>query len=168
MDGRNPRDRRSPEPSVRRDKSKRPGLLLHRAVLAEDEITTRDGIPVTTPARTQLDLPASSRDTSSSKPSTKPSANGWREPTSNDTRPRKGTATLRRLAPPTHTRSDLEAAFHTFLNDRRFPTPQTNSIIEGFEVDCVWAERRLVVELDSWEYHLREPGRLAAELAAFF
>src|SRR4051812_24695253 len=38
------------------DKTQRPGLLLHRAVLAPDEITAHDGIPVTTPARTQLDL----------------------------------------------------------------------------------------------------------------
>src|SRR4051794_15134357 len=34
----------------------RQGLLLHGAVLAPDEIATHDGIPVTTPARTQLDL----------------------------------------------------------------------------------------------------------------
>ena len=111
---------------------------------------------------------------------------------------KRGTRALRTLAPPTHTRSDLEARFHTFLNDRRFPAPQTNVLIEGKEVDFVWQDQKLIVELDSWEYHrtraafeddrrtdrrlraagwtvlrvtwrdLDEPGRLAAELAGFF
>ena len=31
--------------------------------------------------------------------------------------------------------------------------PQTNVLIEGKEVDFVWPDRRLVIELDSWEYH---------------
>ncbi len=42
--------------TTRWDRRPQPGLLLHRAVLAEDEITIEQGIPVTTPARTLLDL----------------------------------------------------------------------------------------------------------------
>jgi very-short-patch-repair endonuclease len=133
----------------------RKGLLLHRAVLADDEITTHDGIPVTTPARTQLDLAGVVQ-----KHQLQQAINeaeilrldgaqelARRHPT------KKGTANLRTLAPPTHTRRDLEARFATFLNDRRLPTPQTNVLIEGIEVDCAWPEKRLVVELDSFEYH---------------
>jgi len=60
---------------------------------------------------------------------------------------KKGTANLRRLAPPTHTRRDLEARFTTFLNDRRFPMPQTNVVIEGLEVAAAWPDRKLVVEI---------------------
>jgi very-short-patch-repair endonuclease len=41
--------------TVARDR-KRPGIRAHRAALAPDEITIEDGIPVTTPARTLLDL----------------------------------------------------------------------------------------------------------------
>src|SRR4051794_34113200 len=37
---------------------RRPGLTVHRARLPEDEITRHAGIPVTTPARTLLDLAA--------------------------------------------------------------------------------------------------------------
>jgi very-short-patch-repair endonuclease len=66
---------------------------------------------------------------------------------------KRGTKALRTLAPPTHTRRDLEARFTTFLNDRRFPMPQTNVLIEGVEVDAAWPDKRLIVELDSWEYH---------------
>ena len=57
------------------------------------------------------------------------------------------------LAPPTHTKRDLEARFTTFLNDRRFPAPQNNVVIEGKEVDFAWPASRLIIELDSWEYH---------------
>ena len=137
------------------DKTQRKGLLLHRAVLADDEITTHDGIPVTTPARTQLDLAGVVQ-----KHQLQQAVNeaeilrldgaqelAKRHPT------KKGTANLRTLAPPTHTRRDLEARFATFLNDRGFPRPQTNVLIEGEEVDCVWPDRKLIVELDSFEYH---------------
>jgi predicted transcriptional regulator of viral defense system len=37
---------------------RRPGVTVHRAVLPRDEITVHDGIPVTTAARTLLDLAA--------------------------------------------------------------------------------------------------------------
>jgi very-short-patch-repair endonuclease len=66
---------------------------------------------------------------------------------------KRGTSALRTLAPATHTRRDLEARFHTFLDDRRFPRPRTNTIIEGKEVDSAWPDRRLIVELDGWEFH---------------
>ena len=62
-----------------------------------------------------------------------------------------GIATLR--TPRPQTRSDLEADFLAFLNDRRFPRPQTNTLIEGIEVDCVWPDRKLIVELDSYTFH---------------
>ncbi len=127
--------------------------------------------------------------TSSNRSSTKPNASTSTERTSSraDTR-RK---------PVAHTKRDLEARFPTFLNDRRFPMPQTNVLIERVEVDAAWPGRKPIVELDSWEYHrtrqafeedrkrdrrlkaagwtvlrvtwrdLDEPGRLAAELAVF-
>jgi very-short-patch-repair endonuclease len=31
--------------------------------------------------------------------------------------------------------------------------PEVNSPIDGHEVDCVWRERRLAVELDGYEFH---------------
>jgi very-short-patch-repair endonuclease len=136
-------------------KSKRPGLLLHRAVLPPDEITTHHGIPVTTPARTLLDLAAVLDRTALQRAINEaeirrlhgPHDLARRHPT------KKGTKALRALAPPTHTRSDLEARFTPFLSDRRFPTPQTNALVEGYEVDAAWPEHRLIVELDSWTFH---------------
>ena len=176
-------------------KSQRNGLLLHRAVLAPDEITIHDGIPVTTPARTQLDLAGVLQRHQLQQAINEAERLRLDGPQPNRHPTKRGTKALRTLAPPTHTRRDLEARFTTFLNDRRFPAPQTNVLIEGMEVDCAWPDHRLVIELDSWEYHrtradfesdrrkdrrlkaagwtvlrvtwrdLDEPGRLAAELA---
>jgi very-short-patch-repair endonuclease len=134
-------------------KSQRPGLLLHRAVLADDEITIEQGIPVTTPARTQLDLAGVLQKHQLQQAINEAERLRLDGPQPNRHPTKRGTANLRTLAPPTHTRRDLEARFTTFLNDRRFPTPQTNVLIEGMEVDFAWPERRVVVELDSWEYH---------------
>ena len=131
----------------------RPGLLLHRAVLPEDEITVEDGIPATTPERTLLDLagvlPPHQLQRAMSEAEIRrlegPRRLLDRYPT------KKGRARLQ--APAPHTRSDLEARFLAFLNDRRLPTPQTNTLIEGHEADCAWPKHKLTVELDSWQFH---------------
>ena len=126
----------------------------------------RDGIPVTTPARTLLDLAAVLQRHQLQQAINEaerlrlegPHRLAERYPT------KRGTRALRTLAPPTHTKQDLEARFHTFLNDRRFPRPQTNVLIEGKEVDFAWPDRRLIVELDSWEFHrhARTPSKTTA------
>jgi hypothetical protein len=66
---------------------------------------------------------------------------------------KRGTAALRAINPPAHTRSELEARFLGFLDGSGFPPPLTNTIIEGKEVDAAWRDRRLIVELDSYEFH---------------
>ena len=53
----------------------------------------------------------------------------------------------------TPTRSILEDDFLRFLRRHRLPSPEVNQIVAGHEVDAVWPERRLVVELDSHGYH---------------
>ncbi|HET8566704.1 MAG TPA: DUF559 domain-containing protein [Solirubrobacterales bacterium] len=51
------------------------------------------------------------------------------------------------------TRSDLEAAFLALFLEHGFPHPETNVKIGRHEVDFLWRERRLVVEIDSFLYH---------------
>jgi very-short-patch-repair endonuclease len=141
------------EVTTPRTRTPRPGLLLHRAVLPQDEITTHHGIPVTTPARTLLDLAAvlprhqlqRAMNEAEIRRLDGPHRLVARYPT------KKGRANLN--AQLTYTRSDLEARFLAFLDGRRFPAPQTNTLIEGVEVDAVWPDRKLVVELDSWTFH---------------
>jgi very-short-patch-repair endonuclease len=53
----------------------------------------------------------------------------------------------------TITRSELEERFLALLDAHRIRRPQTNQLIDGIEVDAVWREWRLVVELDGWAYH---------------
>jgi very-short-patch-repair endonuclease len=50
-------------------------------------------------------------------------------------------------------RSDLELGFKQLCRDRDIPTPKVNRIIAGKEVDFLFAEDRLIVEIDSWRYH---------------
>jgi very-short-patch-repair endonuclease len=139
--------------STPRTRAKRPGLLVHRAILAPNEITMRDGILVTTPARTLVDLAGVLQRHELQQAINEAERLRLDAPHLERYPTKRGTRALRTLAPPTHTRLDLEARFHTFLNDRRFPAPQTNVLIEGKEVDFAWQDRKLIVELDSWEYH---------------
>ena len=50
-------------------------------------------------------------------------------------------------------RSELEERFQAFLLDAGLPSPKTNVRIEGIEVDCVWPEQRVIVELDGRSTH---------------
>ena len=37
--------------------------------------------------------------------------------------------------------------------DHDLPLPLVNSLVAGHEVDALWPEARLIVELDSWKHH---------------
>jgi hypothetical protein len=49
--------------------------------------------------------------------------------------------------------SKLEARFLTLLRDAGLALPQTNRPAGGRRVDCRWPEHRLTVELDGYRYH---------------
>ena len=72
---------------------------------------------------------------------------------------RKGLVTLRRLIDaarePVFTRSPLENRFAEFYREHLadLPAPHTNVSILDHEVDAYWPTHRLVVEMDSWEFH---------------
>jgi hypothetical protein len=51
------------------------------------------------------------------------------------------------------TLSTLERAFLRLLRAEGLPLPETNRVASGRRVDCRWAEFRLTVELDSYRYH---------------
>jgi hypothetical protein len=51
------------------------------------------------------------------------------------------------------TLSTLERRFLRVLRAQRLPLPQTNRVASGRRVDCRWPEQRLTVELDSYRYH---------------
>jgi very-short-patch-repair endonuclease len=51
------------------------------------------------------------------------------------------------------TRSDLEDRFVRFLKRHKLPLPELNQTIAGHEVDAVYREQRLIIELDSRQFH---------------
>jgi very-short-patch-repair endonuclease len=55
--------------------------------------------------------------------------------------------------PATDSKSDLESAFLDLVRDAALPLPQLNVLVDGFLVDAYWPRARLVVELQSYEYH---------------
>ncbi len=65
-------------------------------------------------------------------------------------------AALARLATadPDITRSALEERFLALVARARLPRPRLNARVAGFEVDALWAQQRLVVELDGAAVHL--------------
>jgi very-short-patch-repair endonuclease len=78
---------------------------------------------------------------------------------------RRGSAVLRALfrdrsAVRGITRRELEERFRAVLADTDLPRPRLNAHVSVrgrfFEVDCLWAAQRLIVELDGRESHATE------------
>ena len=54
---------------------------------------------------------------------------------------------------PQRTRSEFERAFLRFCGRFGLPRPLTLPTVHGYEVDALFADHRLIVELDGWDYH---------------
>jgi very-short-patch-repair endonuclease len=129
------------------------GILVHRSPHAD--ATTHYGIRVTTPARTLVDL----ADVLNPKQLTRAlnEALVLRLVTAKDlatllTR-YPGRRTVRLTPERGATRSTLEDDFVRFLKRHRVPVPEFNQTIAGHEVDAVYREHKLVIELDSRQFH---------------
>ena len=139
----------------------RPALRPHCAVLPTDEMTTKDGIPVTTPARTLLDLAAILDRRALERAFNEAEVRRLTSPAPLETliarHPgKRGATNLRTLlldAGRSTTRSELEARFLSLLDAHDLPHPETNVVIEGIEVDAVWREQGVIVELDGYAFH---------------
>jgi very-short-patch-repair endonuclease len=140
----------------------RPGVRLHRVMLAADEITHEQGVPVTTAARTLVDLAGSAP----SRELEQACAQGLRmelTTAADITRilkryPRRpGAARLRALlaadTPPALTRSEAEERFLALVRRAQLPPPVTNVRVAGYELDFYWRGQRLVVEVDGLAWH---------------
>jgi hypothetical protein len=145
----------------------RRGLRVHRSVLPVDELTETEGIPVTSIARTLIDLAAvldrprverAINEAEVLRLSDSPSLAELLE-----RYPRRpGTRALREILAAGRwgmgpTRSELEDRFLAFVAEKGLPRPETNVWLataqDGFEVDCVWHRAGLIVELDGRAVH---------------
>lgn len=141
---------------------RRPGIQAHVVCLPPDEVTTHDGIPVTTVARTLLDLAAVLPPHRLKRVVEQAEFLRLADDTSLDALlaryPRRsGTASLREIRQAgltkTLTRSELEERFLAFLDAHDLPRPRVNCAVEGFEVDFHWPDQCLIVELDGRAAH---------------
>ena len=100
-------------------------------------VTRRDGIPVTTVARTLRDLRGAVAPYLVRRATRQAELAGWRL---------DGIETDR-------TRSDLERDFLCFCRRHRLPSPKVNARVADLTVDFLWPDARLVVETDGYRYH---------------
>jgi very-short-patch-repair endonuclease len=72
------------------------------------------------------------------------------------TGPRRGSRPLRDLLSDNasgFTRSQAERLLRALIRSANLPMPRFNARVAGYEVDAVWPEQRLVVEVDGYAYH---------------
>lgn len=149
--------RRSPLVDVTTPRAPRriEGVAVHRTRrLKEADTTKRSGIPVTTVARTLVDLAEQAGPTELQR--ARHEAELLHSLTSQELSAAAihGRRHGRRLKePPDRTRSVLERAFRRLCERHHLMQPENNAKIAGLEVDFVWRDARLVVELDGWRYH---------------
>jgi hypothetical protein len=123
----------------------------------------RDGIPVTSPARTILDLATDSRPKTVARfieraDEAKVFDLGAMRELLERTRGHRGAgkvrATLDGYRPERKfTRSGLERRFLEVVREAGLPEPVMNVFVAGHELDAYWEEERFGVELDAYETH---------------
>lgn len=132
---------------------RRPGIRIHRGPLAAEEVSTCSDVPVTSPARTMVDL-AHELDDEEDDVQQALREMQYRRlfdraalELANGRRPNAVIGRLlRELAP---TGSPLEVAFlNRVVRRHGLPMPLCQAPVEGFHVDFLWPAARLVVEID--------------------
>jgi len=143
---------------------RRSGVRVHRCgALRLEEVTTCSAIPITTPARTLLDLAAVQprrvveRATDQAEVLRLFDLDALRTVVEAH-RGRPGAPVLASVLDhhavgSTLTRSELEERFLALCDAHAVPRPQINTVVCGMEVDFHWPRRRLVVELDGYRFH---------------
>jgi very-short-patch-repair endonuclease len=140
---------------------RRKGIRIHRSGrLAPEEVTVRHGIPVTTVARTLLDLADVLDAQALRRAVTEAEYHGRFDLPSLiavvESNPgRRGRKLMTAATEGRHhrTRSRLEDRFLRLIEKWGVEEPQANVWIEGYEVDFVWTRVGLVVELDGVAAH---------------
>jgi hypothetical protein len=139
----------------------RPGIAAHRCQsLQPRDITRERGVPTTSRARTTLDLAPRL----TTKQLTRLVIDHLRDHTlslaalgdvlsRNPLHP--GTKLLNRFVnePVALTRSPLEDTFLAFVAKYGFPQPRINRRNNGREIDAIFPDHGVIVELDGFDYH---------------
>jgi very-short-patch-repair endonuclease len=144
--------------------ARRKALRIHTSTtLTEDQCTVHDGIPVTTVARTLIDL-ADRFDRRTVERATD-QAEVLKlfdlraiEAAIGANRGRKGATVVQRVIESyavgaALTESELEDEFLRLCARYGIPRPDIQKHVGPGRVDFIWREQRLIVEVDSWRWH---------------
>jgi very-short-patch-repair endonuclease len=160
---------------------RRPGLRLHRSTrLSPQDVRHLRGLPVTAPWRTLVDLADTGSDRELERATheavTRRLLNASRLLSElRQYRGRRGVGRLKELLeqgdPPTVTRSEAEERFLALVRAAGLPAPEVNVRLHGHEVDFLWRDQGLAVEVDGFQFHstraaFERDRRRDAELAS--
>ncbi len=146
----------------RHGRAGRPGIVLHRARIHPEERTERNRIPVTSVARTLLDLADVVDERRWERLAEQAERLGLLqlqalERVCERAAGRRGLGACRRQIEAARAafqnRSPLEDHFPAFCDRHGLPPPAQNVLISGMEVDALWPRERLIVELDGFAFH---------------
>jgi predicted transcriptional regulator of viral defense system len=136
-------------------------IRVHRSTtLHWRDVTTQLGIRVTTPARTLLDSAPRLNDRALKRAVNNALNSLWlTEDQLAETLARHPTAPgAKRIAkllgmPGTPTRAEWEDDFPAFCATHSLPAPVMGAPLCGYLVDALFVAERVIVELDSWDFH---------------
>jgi very-short-patch-repair endonuclease len=148
----------------------RPRIKAMRAALPRRDTRRRHGMPLTSPPRTILDIAALFADpyelerivaeASFRKLATEAELRDQLERNAGRRGSRRLRAVLDLPGGPHRTRSPAERQLLRLLRERGINGYEVNARVAGFEVDFLWRDARLAVEVDGFDAH---SGRIAFE-----
>ena len=133
------------------------GIRIHvHPTLDSRDIRVRRGIRVTSPARTVIDIAPRQTDSGRQRAVSeallqKHMRSDQLEATLKRYPNHPGASLLRHPGDPT--RSEFERRFPPYCKRHNLPTPKMNAQVAGYEVDALFVAERVIIELDSWEFH---------------
>jgi very-short-patch-repair endonuclease len=143
-------------------RSRQPGIRAHRRTSAMlCDLTTHEGIPVTSPARTLVDQATRLEPMQLERAVNEADKLGRMRADAlhaslRDYRGQAGVAALRSLLDPLAFRlsdSELEQLMRPLARAAGLPAPETKAWVNGYEVDFFWPSLGIVVEADGLRYH---------------
>lgn len=146
----------------RRCRHRRAGIrAMSRPSLPAGDLTLCDGIPVTSPARTLVDISIDLAETALERAVNDADKHDLIDPEAlraalEGFAGEPGVRQLRALLDRQAfllSDSDLEILFRPIATAAGLPQPQTKAWVNGYEVDFFWPELGLVVETDGLRYH---------------
>jgi very-short-patch-repair endonuclease len=158
---------------------RRPGIKTHRATITRKDVRRQQGIRVTSPARTVLEIAPRLTDKALGR-----AINDLRiervlriadlEEVATRLPRHPGACRVRAFTdnPTGPTRSEFEDAFAAFIKAHGLPRAEFNARVAGYEVDVLFRAEKVIVELDGWAFHRtkasfeRDRERDATTLAA--